>query len=325
MKIFKLLFLLVVGLQSIGFAQIYATVEVPSSDHLSINSNIITVKNWGAAFDGDYDVLKLASDSCVSGNCIDGKGRRVIATIINGNPRIRIMEGKFKNSTFLGEGVMLIDGYGKVLDGTYELGKFKVDHWHNSLQSKTIFHSKFTREDIIGNYSGYLDYGIGSALEEYRKFVICDFAPEYDGKDAKQTTWKNDLYLPARTKWLHVYTNTPAFLAARAKALSGNNTKNNEVKNTPVNTDVNFKIYCFKTNCSSNGKSFDVVSKISADLTKHPFDEVKNEAIRMIKNNSWYPNGSTYYLGVESEVKIIGVPGKDYVVSESGFYEFKKN
>jgi hypothetical protein len=316
MKNFKTLFLAILILPNIVFAQKYILPEIPASDHLSINANVITVKNWGEKFDGEYDVAKLATDSCISGNCFDGKGRKVMATIINGNPRIRIMEGKFKNNAFLGNGVMLIDGYGKVLDGTYQLGKWKINYQSNDLSSATIFHSKFTDEDIVGNYSGYLDGGIGSALPEYRKFVIGDFAPPYSGdkKAGVKSTWEKEIYFPARVKWLN--TSSPAFLAERAKTQA----QNNQSSDTG-----DFKTYCFVTNCSSGGKTFDVVSQISANLKNHSFDEVKNEAIRIIKSNGWFANGNTGYLGIQSEVKIKGVAGKDYVVSGGGFYEFKKN
>ena len=66
-----------------------------------------------------------------------------------------------------------------------------------------------------------------------------------------------------------------------------------------------------------------MISKITADLSKHPIEEIKNEAIRMIRNNGWYANSTTDYLGTSTEINLKGTPGKDFAVSESGLYEFK--
>jgi DnaJ-class molecular chaperone len=98
------------------------------------------------------------------------------------------MEGKFKNHVFLGEGDMLIDGETPLVDGTYELEKFKVNYTHNSLQSKCVFHPKDYNEDLTGNFSGYLGFGIGKAIDTYEKFVVCTFSP--DNEDKKRTTSK---------------------------------------------------------------------------------------------------------------------------------------
>ncbi|MCO5949891.1 zinc finger-like domain-containing protein [Mucilaginibacter flavidus] len=164
------------------------------SQHLTVSNNMITVKNWGPKFDGDYDVTKLATDSCVSGNCSDGHGRKVLASISNNIPHIRIMEGKFKNKVFLGDGDMLIDGEGPVVDGTYELGKFKVSYTHNTLESSAVFYPKDFNEKVEGIFNGYLDGGIGKALPTYQKFVVCEFRPAYDGKNKSASKWNNEIY-----------------------------------------------------------------------------------------------------------------------------------
>ncbi len=226
------------------------------SEHLTVNGNTITVKNWGAKFDGEYDILKLAADSCVSGNCEDGHGRKILAGITSTGASIRIMEGKFKHNVFLGEGVMLIDGEGDVLDGTYELGKFKVNYTHNTLQSKTTFHSKFTNEAVEGNFSGYLDDGIGKALPEYRKFVVCKFAPEYHDKPATVTVWERDIYQPAYNKWLTARLNSPEFKAAQAEAAAERERKygpqNNSSNNAkPASGNSNQTKLTIRSTCSA--------------------------------------------------------------------------
>lgn len=300
------------------FAQKYVAEEIPASEHLIVNGNIITVKNWGAKFDGDYDIVKLAKDSCASGNCINGNGRKITASIKNGNPSICIMEGKFKDTTFLGAGVMLIDGQGDVLDGTYDLGKFKVNYQHNSLSSKTIFHSKFTKEDIVGNYSGYVGFGIGSATSEYRRYVVGEFIPDYDAKPLPACVWRTKIFEPAYNKWFY---NDPIVKANLAKQKAYDDERNG-IQN--VSND-GYKTYIFKSQCNSGGKTFYVISKISADISKYPFDQIKNEAINTIQHNGWVLNSSLDYLGVVEDVKIEGKAGKDYAVSESGLYTIKKN
>ena len=44
----------------------------------------------------------------------------------------------------------------------------------------------------------------------------------------------------------------------------------------------------------------------------------------MFGNNGWYTNGATDYLGIAEDIRINGTAGKDYIVSEKVFYEFKK-
>ena len=270
-KNIQIMLLLIIS--NFSFAQKLALDEFPASDHLTINGNIINVKNWGEKFDGDYDVLQLAKDSCVSGNCEKGHGRRVVATIKNGMPRIRIMEGKFINKTFLGEGPMLIDGYGKILDGTYEFGKFKLIYGHNSLESKGVFHSKFTNEDVIGSYLGYSDFGIGSETVEYKKFVICDFSPLYSGKDFKETTWKKDIYEPAYSKWLDVFTHSPKFLAERAaiqaKYNSGPSSTSTKATTTNANNSSSNGVLTYCPICNGTGKVVDKVTSNTQFETTH--------------------------------------------------------
>lgn len=163
------------------------------SEHLILEGNNITVKNWGPKFDGVYDISKLATDSCVSGNCNDGHGRKIIAAVTKNIPHIRIMEGKFKNNVFLGDGDMLIDGETVMVDGTYELEKFKVNYSHNSLQAKCVFQPKDYNEVVPGYFSGYLGFGIGKAIDTYEKFVVCKFSADNEDKKRVASKWEKDI------------------------------------------------------------------------------------------------------------------------------------
>ena len=82
MKNFKILMILMLSLPSLAFAQKLFLEETQASQHMTVNGNVISVKNWGEKFDGDYDVMKLAKDSCVVGDCMDGNGRKVLAKIV---------------------------------------------------------------------------------------------------------------------------------------------------------------------------------------------------------------------------------------------------
>jgi len=163
-------------------------------DHMTVKGNIITVHDWGKDFDGDYDVSILAKDSCVSGNCDIGKGRKVLASIVNGQPRIRIMQGRFRHHVFLGTGIMLIDGEGPAVDGTYELKPFDYSYKTNNIGAKGTFHTKVGNEVFEGVFNGYFDFGIGAAFSTYQKFVVCKFRPNI--ADGVVSPYMRDVYWP---------------------------------------------------------------------------------------------------------------------------------
>ena len=91
--------------------------------------------------------------------------------------------------------------------------------------------------------------------------------------------------------------------------------KKNGIQNVSNN---GYKTYIFKSQCNSGGKLFYVISKISADISKYSFDQIKNEAISAIQHNGWVLYSAVDYLGVSEDVKIEGKAGKDFAVSESG-------
>ncbi len=247
MKKALILLLLMVSIGTTIMAQI-RTVNIPSN-HLILNGNIITVKNWGPKFDGDYDVIKLATDSCVSGNCVDGDGRKILVNITNNIPTIRIMEGKFKHDAFLGHGVMLVDGEGQWYDGTYEIGKYKADYKHNDLYATATFNPKDLNETIEGHFDGYLDGGIGSALSQYRKFVVCRFRPLYESK--KTTVWEQAIYPLERDAELKAIYASAEYKAARAIIEAREaGYKNNPAPLKANNSSVSTSTVKAKTTCS---------------------------------------------------------------------------
>ena len=252
MKKALIILLLMVGIGTTITAQI-RTVNIPS-DHLIITGNVLTVKNWGPKFDGDYDMAKLATDSCVSGNCVDGNGRKILISLISNIPSIRIMEGKFKHDAFLGHGVMLVDGEGAWYDGTYEIGKYKFDYKTNGLYAKATFLPKDLNETIEGHFDGYLDGGIGSALPEYRKFVVCRFRPLYESK--KATVWEKAIYPLERDAELKVIFASAEYIEGQAKVKALQASNNNNQAPTPTNQPKGEKIKTMCFECHGSGKTF---------------------------------------------------------------------
>jgi hypothetical protein len=191
------------------------TTGIDAQNHnITATGNIITVKGYGSNFDGEYDVLKLAKDSCVSGDCESGQGRKILASVDSFGWHIRIMEGKFMHGTFVGDGFMLIDGEIPVFDGTYELGKCKPNYKHNTVGSHGTFHPKATGEGVEGFFHGYYDFGIGkNDIEAYRTYVVCTFSPDEDDK----STWTSTLWRPWNDNWLANRLASPEFKAEQAR------------------------------------------------------------------------------------------------------------
>lgn len=188
-------------------------------ENMSISGNVITVHDRGKDFDGDYNVSILAKDSCVSGNCENGKGRKVLASIVNGLPRIRIMQGRFIRNVFVGNGVMLVDGEGPATDGTYKIESFSINYTHNDIGADAVFHPKAGNEVLKGRFDGYYDGGIGAAFPQYRKFVVCKFRPRSTTGDG---SWERDAYWPKEMLEHDRYKASAQYRDEEAKRLAQN-------------------------------------------------------------------------------------------------------
>jgi len=209
-----------------------------------------------------------------------------------------------------------INGYGKVTYGNYGVyvGNF-INGKKNGEGMYAYMIGKDTSNVYRGNFKDDEFFGKGS----FHVIPFCVYSSDSwtdsqnftTGKEVRDDT--KQTYDGAYVKLNFERSNTATTQAATNKTA---------IKILPP---ISYKTYIFKTQCSSRGKNFYVISKITADINRHPFDEIKYEATHLMSNNGWYAMSSTDYLGLEEDVKINGKPGKDYVVSGSGLYEFKKN
>ena len=199
------------------------------SAHLTILDDKIVVKDWGAKFDGIYDLKKLSVDSCVSGDCNNGNGRKVLVSVTNNIPHIRIMDGKFKKSVFIGSGDMLIDGEGTKNDGIYEIGKSK-DNNNGNHEAKAVFHSSVTNEAIEGKLFGHFT----------DQFIVCEFNPNWDPRSSDQPKWIKDIYFNDLDLGLMVFYLTKELSDASHKIIAienANNSSNGSQTNNSVESN----------------------------------------------------------------------------------------
>ena len=296
---------------------------------LLVNLKKIKMKKILMGFFMFYTHVLFAQKKCVSGDCINGFGKM---TDIESKESY---EGNWKNGMKEGQGTYT-DYYSTYTGNWHEdiqqgLGEYKelqvhdgkiivsriytgnFDHMDHRGQGKCIIYTDWGTKIMFvmeGNFERQQLSGKGSLIIPNEGTYYSDtfkdnfnFTSGYLIKNGTQGKLEGSL------------------VQGTFKSEKTDNTSNN-IKTLPP---VSYKIYCFKTQCSSRGKSFYVISKITADISRHSFDEIKNEAIRMFGKNGWYANGAPEYLGIAEDVRINGTPGRDYVVSESTFYEFKKN
>lgn len=190
----------------------------PPSEHLDANGHILTVSGRGAAFDGDYDLEKLAQTPCVSGSCADGRGRMVLARVTPFGPRIRIIEGNFQHGVYVGGGVMLIDGEGAMHNGTYETGR-PVTRNKVVLLSAT-FHPDGFSEALPGSFNGSPEkivpgYDDGT-MPAHTVLIQYEFYAA-EAKGGPEPRWVKEVSQPAQNQWLKALDNSPAMIAAQAK------------------------------------------------------------------------------------------------------------
>ena len=227
-----------------------------TSPNLNVSGSIITVKNTSSKFDGEYDITKLATNNCLSGDCIDGHGRKVLANVTNNIPHIRIMDGKFKNNVFLGDGDMLIDGETSLLDGTCEIGRVKGNY--GNYDSKASFHPSGYNETIEVRFEGRYD----------PKYFICSFNPKSDDKKKDDLKWMKDIYsLNRRDLGYYVYSLTKesgeaySRLENLEKAKTSSNNFSSEPPATTKTTGGKIERPTFKRTCGGTGKVYHNVTE----------------------------------------------------------------
>jgi hypothetical protein len=285
------------------------------------------------------------TDGCVSGNCVNGFGKKINLQ------RKEVYEGNWKDGKKEGQGTFtsyyetytgnwhddMEDGQGEIKQLLEHDGKMTISRIYTGAferldykgQGKCTMYTDWGTKIMFvmeGNFERQQLLGKGSLIIPREGTYYSDnFTDNFNfttGQFVKEnTTQRVDGSLKSG---FFTASNTTASSSNTASPAQSTSMLDYGIfakqKKLPANYgSENSKTYLFKTNCSSGGKSFNVISRISADLSKHSFDDVRNEAIRVINRNSWYPNGSTDYLGIQEDVKLIGTPGRDYVVSDGSF------
>ena len=194
-----------------------------TTDHLKVTGTVITVSGWGADFDGAYDVAKIAhGDSCLSGDCSSGHGRKVLASIsVSGNPDIRIMEGKFTHNIYTGDGVMLIDGEGPEVAGTYEIGKLRINVKMNQYEAKCTFLPKGSSVPVHGLFYAPYSLNMYDPHPDYKHYTVCTFLPRTE--EGKPTSdWERDVEAPFQRYRHDAFKASPEGKAEEIRRLQGN-------------------------------------------------------------------------------------------------------
>ncbi len=193
------------------------------TDHLSVAGSVIAVKGWGADFDGNYDAAKIASgDTCVSGDCSSGHGRKILASIsASGVPDIRIMDGKFSHDIFTGDGVMLIDGEGPEVNGTYDISKQRINTKMNRYESKCVFHPKGSNEPVNGVFIAPERESFYDKNPDFKHYIVCTFLAK-SGGDVPETAWERDVEYPFILWKNDAYTVSPKGRAEEIHRLQDN-------------------------------------------------------------------------------------------------------
>ena len=193
------------------------------SDHLAVNGTTITVKAWGEDFDGNYDVAKIAAgDSCLSGDCSSGHGRKVLASFsATGQPRIRIMDGKFTHDIYTGDGVMLIDGEGPEVAGTYEISKLRINGKMNQYEAKCTFLPKGSKIPVKGLFYAPYSLNMYDPHPDYKHYTVCTFHPKTD-EGEPESDWERDVDNPFQQYRRDAFKASPEGKAEEARRLANN-------------------------------------------------------------------------------------------------------
>ena len=298
----------------------------------------------------------FAQKKCVSGDCVNGFGKMTDESgkeVYEGNWKNGMKEGK---GTFtdlyetytgnwhedmkqgLGENKKLLKHDGKITVSEIYTGNFyQLDY--NGQGKCTMFTDWGEKIAFVmeGNFSSHQLSGKGSLMiSDEGTYYSDNFTDNFNftsGKFIKESTketaqgsfangtFKKDESNAASTSMVSNNKNTNNSSGSMLDYGVFNTKKPDNAVATKITHD--YKVYCFVTTCSQGKRSFKVLSKITADINKHSFDEIKNEVAHRISNNGWFAQSNMDYLGTADNLNITGKAGRDYVVSESDLYDFK--
>ncbi len=302
----------------------------------------------------------IAVEGCISGNCINGFGKMIKKDneVYEGNWKNGMKEGEGtitnKFSTYTGNWHEdMYQGYGEYKEFLEHDGKMTVsrtyrgnfEKFDHKGQGKCVMYSdwgtkimfvmegNFERQQLLGKGSLIIpnegSYYSDNFTDNFN-FTSGQFVKE-NIKEKVEGSLKGGFFTAANAS-----SNTSATVATsnpQSNASSPVQSKSlldygifaprKNTATTSSGTKIhNYKVYCFVSTCSQGSKQFRVLSKITADVGRHTLDEMKADAAHRISNNGWFLQTSMDYLGLSTELKITGTPGRDYVVSESEMYDF---
>ena len=294
-----------------------------------VNLKNIIMKNITTVIILLFPYMLFAQKKCISGNCENGFGK------MTDLENQQVYEGNWKNGKKEGQGTYTDlnstytgNWHEDVQQGSGEI-KFLLEH-EGKMTVTRMYTGNFERMDHKGQGKCimYTDWGTKIMFVMEGNFESQQLSGKGSLVFPNEGTYYSDNFkdnFNFTTGYLikkGTQQKIPGSLVIGVFKSDNTTVATNTPKTLPP---ISYKTYIFKTQCSSRGKNFYVISKITADINRHPFDEIKYEATHLMSNNGWYAMSSTDYLGLEEDVKINGKPGKDYVVSGSGLYEFKKN
>jgi hypothetical protein len=281
---------------------------------------------------------------CITGNCRTGKGRMLYrdssyyeGSFLNGQrngqgileDRYEYYNGSWKANALDGQGIYIRkrNGYRRPIDtATYQSGNFiagalvaGIDHQSDNLYYKGEFkNGKLNGKGVYnaagmiysGNFKDGQLFGSGSLSNEGGFYMYGDNWTDNDhmarGKFHNSSMHPGDTVMVMFEKG-DFFTDERLEKKKAADALA---IERAAAKSRPSV----YKDYVFISDCTDSRRhSFKCVATISADISKHSFDEITNKAGNAFSRNGWNCGGSKY-LGLKEDVHITGTPGRDYVV-----------
>lgn len=309
-----------------------------------------------------YDNLAKVGDVyCIGGDCKTGKGKLVLFSgdkyegdvkdgVATGEGKIAytngvLYTGSFKNNMPNGTGKIVYTdaGYyeGNFINGKFE-GKGSIHYpagniyegdWVNGERTGIGTYNWPDGDKYVGGFNNNKLSGKGIFYYKNGNSYDGTFADgEYSGSGTF-TFVSGDKYVSdewnrfafSKGRWVKKDGSTVEGILKDNNFLDAAALQNADLAQKQIkekSSQTVYKTYIFSSECSSRGKTFNVISKVKADINKRSFDEIKYSATHLLSNNGWSASNFKY-LGLEQDVHITGTLGRDYVISETFLAEFK--
>jgi hypothetical protein len=105
------------------------------------------------------------------------------------------MEGKFTHDIYTGDGVMLIDGEGPEVAGTYEISKLRINVKMNQYEAKCTFLPKGSTIPVKGLFYAPYSLNMYDPHPDYKHYIVCTFHSKTEAGE-QETAWERDVEGP---------------------------------------------------------------------------------------------------------------------------------